>query len=547
MKEARYVFVVGGVSSSLGKGILCASIGKLLQSRGYKTTILKMDPYINVDPGTMNPYEHGEVFVTEDGAETDLDLGHYERFLNVSMTRDNNVTAGQIYLTVIEKERRGDFLGKTVQVIPHITDEIKRRIFLLGHSGKYDFVIVEVGGTVGDIESLAFIEAIRQITWEKKGNNITVLLTHVPYLKSSSEFKTKPTQHSSKKLLEMGIMPDIIVARSEKPMPPNLKDKISLFCNVSRDSVINVYDIEDIYEVPLLLREQRLDVIILEKLGINVYPESSMERWESLVKKMPSDNNVKIALVGKYTQLKDSYISIEEALVHASRHKKIPYSLTKVDSEKITENNVYEILGDFDGIIVAPGFGSRGIDGKIITIKYARENGIPFLGICLGLQCAVIEFARNVLKLKDAHSTEFDPGTPHPVIDIMEEQKRNTMKGGTMRLGSYPCVISPGTLARKIYGKETIHERHRHRYEVNNSYISLFEKEGFIVSGINPTTGLVEIMELKGHPFFIGVQFHPEFKSRFEAPHPLFMAFLDASYKNALKTEENVKMQRTTT
>lgn len=546
MGGTRNIFVFGGVSSSLGKGILCASIGKLLMARSYSPTIIKMDPYINVDPGTMNPYEHGEVFVTEDGAETDLDLGHYERFLNINMKRENNITAGQIYLSVIEKERRGDFLGKTVQVIPHITDEIKSRIYEVGRKGLFDFVIVEVGGTVGDIESVAFVEAIRQIIRENRKNCCVVLLVYVPYLRSCGEFKSKPAQHAAKRLLEEGIAPDIIVIRAEKTPPVEISKKIALFCNVEEKAVIIAPDVTNIYELPIILANQSLDKIILEKVGIDVYPRQNLQKWKQQLEKMKNaTEEVKIALVGKYVSHNNAYISIEEAIAHAGAYLGVKCLVQKINSETLTNENVEDILAGFSGIIVAPGFGERGIEGKIATITYVRKNKIPFLGICLGLQCAVIEFSRNVLGWKKANSTEFDKNTSYPVIDLMEDQKKITKKGGTMRLGAYPCKPIENTLLKKIYdNKPIIYERHRHRYEVNNKYIKEFEKHGLIVSGINPENNLVEAMTLKDHPFFIGVQYHPEFKSRFEEPHPLFVSFIEAVIKTSKsKSTSYVKLK----
>lgn len=530
--RAKFIFVTGGVTSSLGKGIISASLAKLLQARGYTVTIQKLDPYINVDPGTLNPYEHGECYVTDDGAETDLDLGHYERFLNVPTSKANNVTTGRIYQSVIEKERKGEFLGKTVQVIPHITDEIKNRIKTLGKTGKFQFVITEIGGTVGDIESLPYIEAVRQLKWELGSDCLVVHLTLLPYLSTTGELKTKPTQHSVKLLLESGVQPDILVCRAEHHINKDIRRKIALFCNVAPEAVIEACDASTIYEVPLLMEKEKLDQIVMKKLGIEV-PETApeMASWKEFVQKLKHPKKeVTIGLIGKYVELKDSYKSIAEAFIHAGVVNDCKVKLDWIHSETLTEENIDEKLKHLKGILVAPGFGSRGIEGKILAIKYARESKIPFLGICLGMQCAVIEFARNVLGLKDAHSREMNPATSSPVIDMMEAQKDISHMGGTMRLGSYPCHIEDGTLARKIYGKENINERHRHRYEFNNEYKKQFADAGMILSGINPNAGLVEIVELNsGHPFFIGVQFHPEYKSTVEKPHPLFTHFVKAA------------------
>ncbi len=534
----KYVFVTGGVTSSLGKGIIAASLAKLLQARGFKVTIQKFDPYINVDPGTLNPYEHGECFVTEDGAETDLDLGHYERFLNIFTKQSNNVTTGRIYQTVINKEREGAFLGKTVQVIPHITDEIKRRMQLLAVDG-YDIIITEIGGTVGDIESLPFVEAVRQLQWELPDDDCLVVhLTLVPYLKAAKELKTKPTQHSVKMMSENGVHPDIIVCRTEQPLPNELKAKIALFCNVKTDSVIEAADAKSIYEVPLLMQQQQLDIICLKKLNITWYPEPDLTVWKGFLDKLQNPTStVKIGLIGKYIELQDAYKSILEAFIHAGAMNECKVEIVDVHSEFISDENVQSKLHGLDGLLVAPGFGHRGIDGKIIAVKYAREEGLPFFGICLGMQMSVIEFARNVVGLKGAHSTEMDSSTPYPVIDLMEQQKDITNKGGTMRLGAYPCKIEKGTLAYEIYQSEEISERHRHRWEFNNEFLKAFQKAGFKASGINPETNLVEIIEIPGHPFFIGVQYHPELKSTVENPHPLFVHFIKAAKKYALKKE----------
>ncbi|MEN9883056.1 MAG: hypothetical protein RLZZ420_273 [Bacteroidota bacterium] len=526
----KYIFVTGGVTSSLGKGIVSASLAKLLQARGFKVTIQKFDPYINVDPGTLNPYEHGECYVTEDGAETDLDLGHYERFLNIFTTQANNVTTGRIYQSVINKEREGAFLGKTVQVIPHITDEIKRRMQLLSTFG-YDIIITEIGGTVGDIESLPFIEAVRQLQWEMPdGDCIVVHLTLVPYLKAAKELKTKPTQHSVKMMSENGVHPDIIVCRTEQPLSKELKSKIALFCNVKPEAVIEAADARSIYEVPLLMQEEQLDVIVLKKLNITWFPEPDLSVWKGfLAKLLHPKSTVTIGLIGKYIELQDAYKSILEAFIHAGAMNECKVIVQDVHSEFITPENVDEKLEGLDGLLVAPGFGLRGIDGKILAVQYARQKGLPFFGICLGMQMSVIEYARNVLKLSNAHSTEMDVATQDPVIDLMEGQKSVTSKGGTMRLGAYPCKIQKGTLAYEIYGTELISERHRHRWELNNKYLDALQQAGLKASGTNPETNLVEIVEIPGHPFFIGVQYHPELKSTVENPHPLFVHFIKAA------------------
>ncbi len=528
--NTKYIFVTGGVTSSLGKGIIAASLAKLLQARGYTVTIQKLDPYINIDPGTLNPYEHGECYVTDDGAETDLDLGHYERFLNVPTSQANNVTTGRIYQSVINKERKGEFLGKTVQVIPHITDEIKHRIKILGETGKYQFVITEIGGTVGDIESLPYIEAVRQLKWEL-GEDCTVIhLTLLPYLATSGELKTKPTQHSVKLLLEYGVQPDILVCRSEHSISNDIRRKIALFCNVSPDAVIEALDASTIYEVPLLMEEEKLDQIVLKKLNVTSPSEVKLDKWKLFLNKFHNPKKeVTIGLVGKYVELKDSYKSIAEAFIHAGAVNDCKVNVEWIHSEGLTEQNVSEKLKGLKGILVAPGFGNRGIEGKIIAIKYARENKVPFFGICLGMQCAVIEFARNVLGLKDAHSTEMNASTTAPVIDLLEAQKNISNMGGTMRLGSYPCHIIEGTLAYNIYGKTDIEERHRHRYEFNNEYTKSYKDAGMILSGLNPKAELAEIVEIPSHPFFIGVQFHPEYKSTVENPHPLFVNFIKAA------------------
>lgn len=537
---AKYIFVTGGVTSSLGKGIIAASLAKLLQARGLRVTIQKFDPYINVDPGTLNPYEHGECFVTEDGAETDLDLGHYERFLNIFTSQSNNVTTGRIYQTVINKEREGAYLGKTVQVVPHITDEIKRRMQLLGQSGAYDIVITEIGGTVGDIESLPFVEAVRQLQWElPEEDAVVVHLTLIPYLKAAKELKTKPTQHSVRMLSQEGVHPDVIVCRTEKTLSPELRRKIALFCNVKQEAVIEAADASTIYEVPLLMMREGLDKIVLKKMGISGYGEPELTKWKEFLDKLKyPKGKVNIGLIGKYLELQDAYKSILESFVHAGAINECQVQIVNVHSEFITDDNVVEKLAGLDGLLVAPGFGHRGVEGKIVAVKYARENGLPFFGICLGMQMAAIEFARNVLGLKDAHSTEMDPGTKEPVIDLMEEQKKVTAKGGTMRLGAYPCEISEGSLANRIYNSTSISERHRHRWEFNNSYLERFEQAGMKASGKNPGTGLVEIIELSNHPFFIGVQYHPELKSTVENPQPVFVHFIKAAKEYAEKKVE---------
>ena len=537
---AKYVFVTGGVTSSLGKGIIAASLAKLLQSRGLKVTIQKFDPYINIDPGTLNPYEHGECYVTDDGAETDLDLGHYERFLNTPTSQANNVTTGRIYQTVINKEREGAYLGKTVQVIPHITDEIKRRMLLLGKENKYDIIITELGGTVGDIESLPFVEAVRQLQWEMPEEDCMVVhLTLIPYLKAAKELKTKPTQHSVKMLSSEGVHPDVIVCRTEEPLNNDLKNKIALFCNVKPNAVIEAIDASSIYEVPLMMLQEGLDVIVLKKLHINGYAAPELSKWKAFLDKLKyPKTKVTIGLIGKYIELQDAYKSILESFIHAGAINECKVQIVDVHSETISEENVAEKLNKLDGLLVAPGFGNRGVEGKITAVKYARENNLPFFGICLGMQMAVIEFARNVLGWADAHSTEMIKDTTHPVIDLMEEQKQVTAKGGTMRLGAYPCDIKEGTIAHTIYGTTHISERHRHRWEFNNKYINDFEKAGMIPSGKNPGTGLVEIIELPTHPFFIGVQYHPELKSTVENPQPIFVHFIKAAKAFAEKKSE---------
>lgn len=534
---AKYIFVTGGVTSSLGKGIIAASLAKLLQARGLRVTIQKFDPYINVDPGTLNPYEHGECYVTEDGAETDLDLGHYERFLNIFTSQSNNVTTGRIYQTVINKEREGAYLGKTVQVVPHITDEIKRRMQLLGQTNQFDVIITEIGGTVGDIESLPFIEALRQLQWElPEEDTVVVHLTLIPYLRAAKELKTKPTQHSVRMLSQEGVHPDVIVCRTEEALTPEIRRKVALFCNVKQEAVIEAADASTIYEVPLIMMREKLDLICLKKMNITQYGEPELSKWKEFIDKLKyPKGKVTIGLIGKYIELQDAYKSILESFVHAGAINECKVQIVNVHSEFITDENVEEKLGHLDGLLVAPGFGFRGVEGKIIAVKYARENKLPFFGICLGMQMAVIEFARNVLNLPKAHSTEMDADTPDPVIDLMEEQKKITAKGGTMRLGSYPCDLKQGSLAHQIYGQEHISERHRHRWEFNNSYLERFEKAGMVASGKNPESGLVEIVELPSHPFFIGVQYHPELKSTVEAPAPVFVGFVKAARDYAEK------------
>ncbi len=532
MAKTKYIFVTGGVSSSLGKGIISASLAKLLQARGYKVTIQKLDPYINVDPGTLNPYEHGECYVTEDGAETDLDLGHYERFLNVHTSQSNNVTTGRIYLDVITKERRGDFLGKTVQIIPHVTDEIKRRIKLLGSTGKYDFVITEIGGTVGDIESLPYIETVRQIKWELKSRCLVIHLTLVPYIAASGELKTKPTQHSVKTMLEAGVQPDIIVLRTEHKLTPDIKRKVAVFCNIEKDSVIESKDVSTIYKVPIEMQKEKLDEITLKHFSIKPGEKPQLTPWKEFLAKIEKPKHfATIALIGKYVELQDAYKSIHEAFIHAGAANETKVNIKYIHSEKLNGENASDLLKNMDGILVAPGFGHRGIEGKISAVKYARENNIPFFGICLGMQMAVIEFARNVLGFKTANSLEMDNNTKHPVINLMEEQKMITEKGGTMRLGSYPCKILKNSIAHEAYNAIKTSERHRHRYEFNNDYKERFAKAGLLSSGINPQTGLVEIVELKDHKWFVGVQFHPEYKSTVIKPHPLFISFIKSAIK----------------
>jgi CTP synthase len=528
LNNTKYIFITGGVTSSLGKGIISSSLAKLLKERGLNVTIQKLDPYINIDPGTLNPYEHGECYVTEDGAETDLDLGHYERFTNITTSQANNVTTGRIYQTVIEKERKGDYLGKTVQIIPHITDEIKRRIKLLGKEN-YDIVITEIGGTVGDIESYPYIEAIRQLKWEMEGMTLVIHLTLVPYLSASKELKTKPTQHSVKMLLESGVQPDILVLRTEKQLTEEVRSKVAKFCNVNINSVIESIDVDTIYEVPLLMQKEKLDEVVLNKLKLPIKSSPDMSHWKLVVDKIKNaEFKVKIGLVGKYTQLPDAYKSINESLIHAGASLNCLPKIEFINSEKIESGNIKDILRDIKGILVAPGFGHRGIEGKISAIKYARENNIPFLGICLGMQCAMIEFARNVLGLVGANSTEMYPETTYPIIDLMEEQKSVINMGGTMRLGSYRCLLNQKSKLFFEYKQVEIKERHRHRYEFNNAYLKQFLNAGMFASGINPESKLVEIIEFPEHKWYVGVQFHPEYKSTVMNPHPVFISFIKA-------------------
>ncbi|MBT8259226.1 MAG: CTP synthase [Bacteroidia bacterium] len=540
--STKYVFVTGGVSSSLGKGIIGASLAKLLQAQGYRTTIQKLDPYINVDPGTLNPYEHGECYVTNDGAETDLDLGHYERFLNVPTSQANNVTTGRIYQSVIEKERKGEFLGRTVQVIPHITDEIKHRIQLLGKSGDYDIVITEIGGTVGDIESLPYVEAVRQMKWELGEHNaIVVHLTLIPFLSAAQELKTKPTQHSVKTLMESGVQADVLVCRTEHELSEKIKVKLARFCNVQKEAVIQSIDASTIYDVPNMMLDEGLDSVVLEKLGLTS-STPDLGSWNEFLHrhKNPKDE-VTIGLIGKYVELQDSYKSILESFIHAGAANEIKVNVESIHSEYLNKENVKLKLSHLDGVLVAPGFGERGIEGKIDAVRYVRENKIPFFGICLGMQMAVIEFARNVIRLKGANSTEMDDNVNHPVIDLMEEQKSVTHKGGTMRLGSWKCRLKEDSMAYSVYGKTNIEERHRHRYEYNEAYMDQIEAAGMMASGINPDTGLVEIIEIPGHPWFLGVQYHPEYKSTVSSPHPLFVAFVKAAYDYS-KIKKNVTL-----
>ena len=531
MSTTKYIFVTGGVSSSLGKGIIAASLAKLLQARGYRVTIQKLDPYINIDPGTLNPYEHGECYVTQDGAETDLDLGHYERFLNVATSQANNVTTGRIYQSVIQKERRGEFLGKTVQVVPHITNEIKSRIQKLGKTGDYDIVITEIGGTVGDIESLPYVEAVRQLKWELGDDNALVIhLTLIPFLKAAGELKTKPTQHSVKTLMESGVNADILVCRTEHHISMDIRRKLALFCNVKQEAVIESIDASTIYDVPNLMLAEGLDTITLSKLKLSDATPPNLEHWNGFIKRLKNPKSeVQIGLIGKYVELQDSYKSILESLIHAGAENEVKVKVISIHSEHIDKTNIAESLKGLHGIIVAPGFGERGIEGKIEAVRYARENDLPYFGICLGMQMAVIEYARNVLKLEGANSSEMNADTTYPVIDLMDEQKSITNKGGTMRLGAWNCDLKKNSIVEKVYNSETIEERHRHRYEYNDEYRDQFEAAGLIATGINPDTGLVEIIEIPTHPWFVGVQYHPEYKSTVANPHPLFVAFVKAA------------------
>ncbi len=540
MAETKYIFVTGGVSSSLGKGIIAASLAKLLQARGFKTTIQKLDPYINVDPGTLNPYEHGECYVTDDGAETDLDLGHYERFLNVNTSQANNVTTGRIYQSVIEKERRGEFLGKTVQVVPHITNEIKERVQILGKNGDYDIVITEIGGTVGDIESLPYIEAVRQLKWELGDDNALVIhLTLVPYLSAAGELKTKPTQHSVKTLMESGIKADILVCRTEHELSDDIRRKLAIFCNVRQEAVIQSIDAPTIYDVPNMMLKEGLDTVTLKKLALPDDSTPNLDRWNQFLDRHKNPKaEVHIGLIGKYVELQDSYKSILEAFIHAGAENEVSVNVEYIHSEFINENTIHNKISHLDGILVAPGFGERGIEGKIDAVRYARENDLPFLGICLGMQMAVIEFARNVLQLKGANSTEMDSKTKHPVIDLIEAQKDITQKGGTMRLGAWDCELRDGSAIREVYQEKNIKERHRHRYEYNNKYKEQLENAGMASTGINPETGLVEVVEIPEHPWFVGVQYHPEYKSTVANPHPIFVAFVKAAYEHMLKMKD---------
>ncbi|GGH46205.1 CTP synthetase [Mangrovimonas yunxiaonensis] len=529
----KYIFVTGGVTSSLGKGIIAASLAKLLQAQGYRTTIQKLDPYINVDPGTLNPYEHGECYVTEDGAETDLDLGHYERFLNVNTSQANNVTTGRIYQSVIEKERRGEFLGKTVQVIPHITDEIKERIQILGKSGDYDIVITEIGGTVGDIESLPYIEAVRQLKWDLGENNgIVIHLTLIPFLSAAGELKTKPTQHSVKTLMESGVQADVLVCRTEHELPNDLRTKLALFCNVREEAVIQSIDASTIYDVPNLMLEQGLDKVVLKRLALES-AKPDLTQWNQFLQRHKNPKSeITIGLIGKYVELQDSYKSILEAFIHAGAENEVKVNVEAIHSEHLNAHSVKEKLSHLNGVLVAPGFGERGIEGKIAAVRYVREHNIPFFGICLGMQMAVIEYSRNVLGLEDANSTEMDPETTHPVINLMEEQKHVEDKGGTMRLGAWTCELKAGSIASAVYNQELITERHRHRFEFNSAYREQLETAGMTPTGFNPDTGLVEVVEIPSHPWFVGVQYHPEYKSTVAKPHPLFVAFVNAALQH---------------
>lgn len=533
MADTKYIFVTGGVISSLGKGIIASSLGKLLQARGYKVTIQKLDPYINIDPGTLNPYEHGECYVTEDGHEADLDLGHYERFLNQPTHKDNNITTGRIYQNVINKERKGDFLGKTVQIVPHITDEIKRNIKMLGTKYKYDFVITEIGGTVGDIESLPFIESVRQLRWELGKNCLCVHLTYVPYIAAAKEVKTKPTQHSVKELQSAGVQPDMLVLRTERSLEKDILRKVALFCNVDVNAVMQSIDVSTIYEVPIRMQDQGMDETILRKFGMEVGEKPAMENWRAFLdKKKNAKDTIRIGLVGKYVELPDAYKSINESLLQAATYNDHKLDLQFIQSDKLTPENVESVLSSMDGLLIAPGFGQRGIDGKFVALKYARENDVPTFGICLGMQCMVIEYARNVLGLEDANSTEMNPTTPYKVIDLMEEQKNISNMGGSMRLGAYKCQLKEGSLIYQAYGKPLVEERHRHRFEFNSDYRENFEQHGMMCTGVNPDTDLVEAVEIPGKKWFMGVQFHPEYNSTVISPNPLFMSFIKAVVDN---------------
>ncbi|WP_298246505.1 CTP synthase [uncultured Christiangramia sp.] len=546
MADTKYIFVTGGVSSSLGKGIIAASLAKLLQARGFRATIQKLDPYINVDPGTLNPYEHGECYVTEDGAETDLDLGHYERFLNVNTSQANNVTTGRIYQSVIEKERRGEFLGKTVQVVPHITNEIKERIQILGKNGDYDIVITEIGGTVGDIESLPYIEAVRQLKWELGDDNALVIhLTLVPYLSAAGELKTKPTQHSVKTLMESGIKADILVCRTEHELSDDIRRKLAIFCNVRQEAVIQSIDARTIYDVPNMMLKEGLDTVTMKKLDLPTDSTPNLDRWNQFLKRHKNPKaEVHIGLIGKYVELQDSYKSILESFIHAGAENEVSVKVEYIHSEFINDSTIHNKISHLDGVLVAPGFGERGIEGKIDAVRFARENNMPFLGICLGMQMAVIEFARNVLKLKGANSSEMDPDTKHPVIDLMADQKEVTHKGGTMRLGAWDCELSKKSVIHDAYGKDMISERHRHRYEYNNQYKEQLENAGMLSTGINPETKLVEVIELADHPWFVGVQYHPEYKSTVASPHPLFVSFVKAALEYSEKRQSAKMAQK---
>ena len=536
--ETKYIFVTGGVVSSLGKGIISSSLARLLLSRGYRVTIQKFDPYINIDPGTLNPYEHGECYVTVDGHEADLDLGHYERFTNTQTTRANNVTTGRIYQSVIDKERRGDYLGKTVQIIPHITDEIKRNVKLLGNTGQFDFVITEIGGTVGDIESTPYLEAVRQLRWELGDNSLCIHLTYVPYLKAAKELKTKPTQHSVKLLQQVGIQPDVLVLRTEQDIPMGMRRKVAQFCNVAPEAVIQSLDAPTIYQVPLMMHKQGLDEFVIKKMGVECHQEPNLEAWNNFLAKLSSaTKEVKIGLVGKYVELQDAYKSISESLSHAATYNDHKLKLVYIHSEKLTDKDVEEKLSDMDGVIIAPGFGQRGIEGKFVAIKWCRENDIPTFGICLGMQCIVIEYARNVLGLADANSTEMDTATKNNVIDLMEEQKGISNMGGTMRLGAYDCELHPESKAAKAYGKTLVSERHRHRFEFNSDFRARFEEAGMKCVGENPKTHLVEVVEIPEKRWFVGTQYHPEYQSTVLDPNPLFMDFIKAAI--AFKEEKN--------